>query len=98
MPSGNVYCLGPIIYSCARLTFSQFHAPYRTSTASCFGTRHAGFLPEPGCWIPVQRAKRHGVGTQQLICEHASETCFSEAQDVKRPHQKVGAQSVAKAV
>jgi hypothetical protein len=29
-----------------------------------------------------KRAERHGVGTQRLICEHASQTHFSEAQDV----------------
>jgi hypothetical protein len=55
---------------------------------SSSGTRPAGFLPEPGCRIPIKRDNgRHGFGTQRFVCERAGEAHFSEelrqlAQDV----------------
>jgi hypothetical protein len=67
--------------------------------AGCPGTRLAGVLREPGCWIQLEPdGKCNGVGTQPPICERASEAHFSEAQDVSGPHQQVGAQAAAKAV
>jgi hypothetical protein len=51
----------------------------RNCTGSCPGTRHAGFLPEPWCRIPIKRdSGRYGIGTQRFVCERASEAHFSE--------------------
>src|SRR5258705_678046 len=63
---------------------------------NCTGSRSrarlAGFLPEPGCRIPIKRdSERYGIGTQRLVCERASEADRGEAlrqrsQDVTVPH------------
>jgi hypothetical protein len=63
---------------------------------NCTGSRSrarlAGFLPEPGCRIPIKRdSERHGIGTRRLACERASEADLGEtprqrSQDVTVPH------------
>jgi hypothetical protein len=49
-------------------------------TAGCRRSRHAGVLSEPGCWIPWRHAsERHGIDTQQRVCERARKAHFFEA-------------------
>ena len=49
-------------------------------TGGCSRARLAGFLPEPGCRIPIKRdSERYGIGTQRLLCERASKAPVSEA-------------------
>jgi hypothetical protein len=60
-------------------------------TGSCSRARLAGFLPEPGCRIPVKRdSERDGIGTWRFLYERASKARVSEtlrqrSQDVMGP-------------
>jgi len=64
---------------CARLTFIQFIPPTETRIAGAPDRCRLGIEGNQ-----VRKcAERHGVDTQRLICEHASQTYFSEAQDVE---------------
>jgi hypothetical protein len=49
-------------------------------TGSGSRARLAGFLPEPGCRIPIKRdSECYGIGTWRLLCERASKAPVSEA-------------------
>jgi hypothetical protein len=49
-------------------------------TGSCSRARLAGFLPEPGCRIPIKRdSECYGIGTWRLLRERARKAPVSEA-------------------